>query len=159
MPLELQFDLVAHLLHRGGGRAVQGQGPQHVPALPAADQGVHLGGQGGAEHRRPSAPPQVALQVLPRQQQAAGQAHPVRLLCDVKGPPGPAGPGGGAYGPPALLRQGPQFRPGLAGRGPHVAEHLVQVQLPQGDWHGAHTRRMAETLSLICLATAGLFMV
>ena len=35
----------------------------------------------------------------------------------------------------------------------------VQVQFPQGDWHGAHTRRMAETLSLICLATAGLFMV
>ena len=87
------------------------------------------------------------------------EAAPVRLLCDVEGPPGPAGPGGGAYGPPALLHQGPQFRPGLAGRGPHVAEHLVQVQLPQGDWHGAHTRRMAETLSLICLATAGLFMV
>ena len=46
------------------------------------------------------------------------------------GPPGPAGPGGGAYGPPALLRQGPQFRPGLAdGAGlDELAPFLAQCQ-------------------------------
>ena len=134
LSLELPLDLVAHLLHGGGGAAVQGQGPEHVPALRPSDEGVHLGGQGGTEQGRPAAVLQVPLQVLPGQEKAAVQAHPLRLGGQVKHPVRPPGPGGGEHLPGALLHQRPQVRPRLVRGRAHVAQHLVGVNFVERNW-------------------------
>ena len=93
LALDLLLHLVAHLLHPGGGTAVQSQSPEHVPALPAADEGVSLGGESGAEHRRPLTALQVLAEILPRKEQAALQAYAVLLQGDVQHPPRPPGTG------------------------------------------------------------------
>ena len=133
LPLEFPLDLVAHLLHGGGGAAVQGQGPEHVSALRPSDEGVHLGGQGGAEQGRPAATPQVPLQVLPGQEKAAVQAHPLLLGDQVKHPVRPPGPGGGDHLPGALFHQRPQVRPRLVRGRAHVAQDLVGVDRCKGN--------------------------
>ena len=64
---------VADFLHRRRGAAVQREGPPHVQPLRPPDEGVRLRPKGGAEHRRPAAAGQMALQVLPGQEQAVFQ--------------------------------------------------------------------------------------
>ena len=136
LALDLLLHLVTHLLHTGGGTAVQGQGPEHVPALPAADEGVGLGREGGAEYRRPVTALQVLSQITPRKEQAALQAHAVLLQGDVQPPPRPPGPCRRLHLPGTGLHQGPGLGIRLLGGAAHVPQHLVQVQRGQCAGHG-----------------------
>ena len=139
LPLELQLDLIAQLLHRGGGAAVQSQGPEHIPALRPPDEGVRLGGQGGAEQYRPAAPRQMALQILPWQQQAGGQTHAPLLRRQLKSPRRPPGADHAQQLPGAPLRQLSYggLRP-VGGR-PHIAEDLIDLEVGQRNGQGQHT--------------------
>ena len=135
-PLELRLDLVADLLHRRRGAAVQGEGPGHIQPLGPADEAVRLRPQGGAEEDCPAAAGQVGLQVLPGQEQPPLQPDAPRLQGEAGLPPAPPGtdhpqqlPGAGLH----LVPQGPvRLLRGTA----HVAQDLVGIQLGDGDGHG-----------------------
>ena len=117
----------------------------------------------------------MALQVLPRQKQAGGQTNAHLLQRQFKGPRRPSGTRHTQQLLGTLLRQLAYggLRP-VGGR-PPIAEDLVDLEISQRNGQGQHTFpaftvsyltssqaqtvRMEATLSLICWATAGLFMV
>ena len=125
--LNRALNLVAQLLRRRGGTAVQGQSPGHVHALPPADEPVHPGPQCGAKQRRPLAALQVPLQIPAGEQQPAGQAHAPLLRYQVEDPPGPPGPGRLKQLAGTGLGQRPGRRIGPLRRAAHVAQSLVEA--------------------------------
>ena len=139
-PLELLLNLVAHLLHGGGGAAVQGKGPAHVQPLGPADEPVRLRAQGGAEEDRAAAAGEMGFQVRPGQEQPALQAHAPLLrgnFCHPVTPPGADRlqqlPGAGLH----LCQQG---RVRFLRGAPHIAQHFAGIQPGDGNGHGLQQR-------------------